>query len=297
MPLSPKSCLLAASLGAALVLGVSAAQAANVAPNPGFEDTSCSMDQTVVCDWSPSSATFLSYTVNPHSGSRSMRVISDGTNSIVQARSICRPVTAGTTYFLGLWYLAAPPVTIGQVTYGATFFSNADCTGSQNAPAGVIVNGLTIDGVWHRATGQITAPGGNPFSAQSASIQINFTCTGTCANTQAIQYDDLVFDAELAAEIISLSAKRARKGVVVRWRTGSEVDALGFNVYRQQGRRRVRLNKRLLPALVLTRGGVSGGAYSFVDRRAPKRRLRYWLQDVDRNGHRTWHGPLLVRSA
>jgi hypothetical protein len=59
--------------------------------------------------------------------------------------------------------------------------------------------------------------------------------------------------------------------------------------------RRVRVNKRLLPALSLRRGGVSGGAYSFVDRRAPRHRaLRYWVQDVDIRGHRTWHGPVRI---
>jgi hypothetical protein len=287
-----------ALLAAALVLGVPAAHAANIAPNPGFEDTSCSMSLTVVCNWTPLNGTFLSYTASSHTGSRSMRVLSNASSSIVTARSDCFAVTPGTTYGMGIWYQAAPPVTIGQVVYAATFFSDAGCTGFTQSPQAVIVNSPLIDGVWHQATAQVTAPGGNPFSAQSATLQINFSCTGTCAETQAINYDDLRFDTSLAATVFGLSAKRARKGVVVRWRTGTEVDALGYNVYRQQGRRRVRLNKRVIPALTLTRGGTSGGAYSYVDRRAPRHRsLRYWLQDVDLNGNRTWHGPLAVRSA
>jgi hypothetical protein len=98
----------------------------------------------------------------------------------------------------------------------------------------------------------------------------------------------------LAVTVSSLRAARSRRGVVVRWRTGTEADELGFNLYRQQGARRVRVNKRLLPAL----GRVAGSSYSFLDRRAPRHRaLRYWLQDVAVDGTRTWHGPVRVSGA
>jgi subtilisin-like proprotein convertase family protein len=98
----------------------------------------------------------------------------------------------------------------------------------------------------------------------------------------------------LAVTVSGLSAKRSQRGVVVRWRTGTEADTLGFNVYRQQGNHRVRVNRRLLPALA----GVSGGSYSFLDRHAPRHRaLRYWLQNVAVDGTRTWHGPVRVSRA
>jgi hypothetical protein len=85
---------------------------------------------------------------------------------------------------------------------------------------------------------------------------------------------------------------------MIRWRTGSEVDTLGFNVYRQRGARRVRLNRHVIPALSLTRGGISGGRYSFLDRKAPRHaRLRYWLQEVDASSHCTWHGPVRLGPA
>jgi subtilisin-like proprotein convertase family protein len=102
----------------------------------------------------------------------------------------------------------------------------------------------------------------------------------------------------LAVQVTSLRAVRSQKGVIVRWRTGTEVNELGFNIFRQQGNRRVRLNKRVIPALTATRGGVRGGAYSFVDRRAPRHRaVRYWLQDVSVSGARAWHGPVRVAAA
>jgi subtilisin-like proprotein convertase family protein len=97
--------------------------------------------------------------------------------------------------------------------------------------------------------------------------------------------------APLATAVSSLTASRAHGGVMVRWRTGTEIGTLGFNVYRQVGDRRVRVNSRLIPAI----GGVSGRSYSVVDRRAPRHRaVRYWLQDVSTSGARAWHGPVLV---
>jgi subtilisin-like proprotein convertase family protein len=95
----------------------------------------------------------------------------------------------------------------------------------------------------------------------------------------------------LAVTFLGSSATSTRAGVVVRWRTGSEVETLGFNVYRQVRGTRVKLNRRLIPA----RNSVSGARYSYRDRRAPRARsLRYWLQIVDLDGSRAWRGPIRV---
>jgi Domain of unknown function (DUF4394) len=101
----------------------------------------------------------------------------------------------------------------------------------------------------------------------------------------------------LPTRVYSFTAKRQHRGVMLRWRTGSEMDALGFNVYRQARATRIKLNRRLLPAKAVTGGSISGGMYGFVDRRAPRRAVRYWLQAVDANGSRTWHGPVRARAA
>jgi hypothetical protein len=81
-----------------------------------------------------------------------------------------------------------------------------------------------------------------------------------------------------AITLRSLTASRSTAGVMVRWRTASEADTLGFNVYRQ---------------------GNGPGAYSFVDRLAPKRSAtRYWVQAVNLDGSRSWYGPArLTRAA
>lgn len=95
----------------------------------------------------------------------------------------------------------------------------------------------------------------------------------------------------LAATFAGITARRVAKGALVRWRTSAEVDVLGFNVFRQVGQRRVRVNRRLIAASA----GIAGGSYSYLDRRAPKRKAaRYWVQTVDLDGSRSWYGPARV---
>ena len=91
--------------------------------------------------------------------------------------------------------------------------------------------------------------------------------------------------APVAVTMRSLRATRTRGGVLVRWRTASEVDVLGFNVYRGVRGARVRVNRRLIAA-------HGAGSYSFVDRRAHAG--RYWVQLVNLDGSRSWYGPARV---
>jgi len=95
----------------------------------------------------------------------------------------------------------------------------------------------------------------------------------------------------LSVSLASFGAKRSSHGVVVSWRTGTEARELGFNVYRQRGTRRVRVNRRLIPTI----GSITGASYRFTDRRAPRHTaVRYYLQDVSVSGARAWHGPVRV---
>jgi len=90
----------------------------------------------------------------------------------------------------------------------------------------------------------------------------------------------------------SLSATAAAKGVLVRWRTASELGTLGFHVYRAVNGRRVRVDRKLVPAR-----NASGRTYSYLDRRAPRgKALRYWIQVVNLDGSRQWYGPARVIS-
>lgn len=92
---------------------------------------------------------------------------------------------------------------------------------------------------------------------------------------------------------LTLGGRNAGKhanGVLVRWCTASEIETLGFHVYREVNGARpyVRVTRALLPAS----GWASEFTYSYLDRSAPRGKpLRYWIQVVNLDGSRSWYGP------
>ncbi len=75
---------------------------------------------------------------------------------------------------------------------------------------------------------------------------------------------------------------------VLRWRTATEADLLGFNLYRVGAGKLVRLNRTLITGVF---GGTAAGhAYSFLDRAGARGAVRYRLQAVGLDGARTWVG-------
>jgi hypothetical protein len=92
------------------------------------------------------------------------------------------------------------------------------------------------------------------------------------------------------ASLQSFRASSAPKGVRVRWKTRSEHEALGFNVYRGD-RKKVRLTR----SMVRASGDGRGHTYSYIDRAARKGKAGpYWLQVVQRNGSKIMFGPALT---
>ena len=98
-----------------------------------------------------------------------------------------------------------------------------------------------------------------------------------------------------AVKLSSLTATQEKNGVLVQWRTGWEVDNLGFHVYRQEGGQRIRLTPELIAgsAFLVGEGTAlrAGHSYRWWD---PEGRAstQYWLEDVDLNGQRIFHGPV-----
>jgi peptidase C25-like protein/Ig-like domain-containing protein len=102
-------------------------------------------------------------------------------------------------------------------------------------------------------------------------------------------------DAPTAVTLVSFNAKAYPDGVLIEWRTGMEVDNLGFNVYRDEGGKRSRVNSQVLAGSGLKVGhGVaigSGCSYAWWDDRPASQSTAYWLEDIDLNGQSLWHGP------
>jgi hypothetical protein len=89
------------------------------------------------------------------------------------------------------------------------------------------------------------------------------------------------------ASLQSFRASSAPKGVLVRWKTRSEHEALGFNVYRGDVKK-VRLTRSMIRAS----GNGSGHTYSYIDRSARKgKRAPYYLEVVQRSGSKIMFGP------
>jgi hypothetical protein len=284
------ACLFAIAAVAALT-AVPSAEAANIVPNPGFENACAG---GIPCNWSPSSSGAITRDTSVHrTGSASLRLAGTLNGSSADTISDCVLVTPGTTYYMRIWYRTTSQ-SVTSISFSAAYWSANNCTGSNANPAAAKTTQPTRDGGWHAITGPTTALTNPPFDAHSATLVIETGCLQACSDTNVVNYDDAIMDTTpLAVSIYGLRALRSHRAIVLRWRTGTEADTLGFNVFRQQGERRVRVNRRLLPAV----GALAGTSYSFTDRRASRRAARYWLQDVDVRGTRTWHGPVRVRAS
>ena len=98
--------------------------------------------------------------------------------------------------------------------------------------------------------------------------------------------------APTAVTLRSVTARRSARGVLLRWQTGSELDLLGFNVYRLQRGKLVKVNRTLVARIF---SGTTGGhGYSFRDRHNPIAAVKYRLQAVKVDGSRSWLGPAVA---
>ena len=113
---------------------------------------------------------------------------------------------------------------------------------------------------------------------------------GGASYTLLVEGDGVIMAAgspTATASLQSFRASSALKGVLVRWRTRSEHDALGFNLYRGD-KKKVRLTR----SMVRASGNGRGHTYSYIDRSARKGKgAPYYLEVVQRSGSRIMFGP------
>jgi len=272
-----------------LVLAGSLAQiarAANLVLNPGFE-SQCGILVPHPCNWVPDqgTATIDLVTAPKRSGSSSLRVIPSGPG-FGGAVSDCISATPG-AYSMS-YYSTFADSRIGAIWGGVAFYSDASCTtlvtgqGVQEWPN--FTRDASAGAQWHQAGGTATAPGGTQF----AIVYLEPSCaTAQCDGASAAYFDDVDLE-QLTSTAVRLRSFTAR-GALLRWRTASELDTLGFNIYRGG----TKLNRRLIAAK--GRGGAGAG-YRFLDRTAqPGAHHRYRLQTVDLDGSRRWVGWALDR--
>lgn len=102
-----------------------------------------------------------------------------------------------------------------------------------------------------------------------------------------------------AAKLNAFTAKLSDDGrVLIQWSTGAEVDNLGFNVYREQDGRRVRITPQLVAGSALLAGPrarlMSGNSYVWSDSPPQGKPVKYLLEDIDLKGKSAWNGPIAV---
>ncbi len=100
-----------------------------------------------------------------------------------------------------------------------------------------------------------------------------------------------------AVVLLRFEASAQGTGVLLTWETATEVDNLGFNLYRAASPDAAprRLNETLIPGQAP--GSPLGAVYTWLDAGLlPGETGYYWLDDVDVYGRATRHGPLGARA-
>jgi hypothetical protein len=97
--------------------------------------------------------------------------------------------------------------------------------------------------------------------------------------------------------LVSFAANPGESGILVTWETASEVENLGFNVYRaiEVDGPLTQLNAGLVH--IWMPGSSDGGSYAYLDGAVvPDTTYYYWLEAVDVRGGTHRHGPVVATS-
>ncbi len=96
-----------------------------------------------------------------------------------------------------------------------------------------------------------------------------------------------------AVTLASFTAMPQGNTLVLRWTTFSEINTMGFNLYRATARTgaQTKLNASLIPSQ--TMGGLFGATYTYTDKSSVVGvTYYYWLEEVTVSGMTLRHGPI-----
>lgn len=166
-------------------------------------------------------------------------------------------------------------------------FSSPITTGAARSLDGnAAANRTSISG---QITGLVVPPGGT--------FWIRWTDFNVSGADDGLAIDDFsIPNVVLAVTLNAFDAAQQQDGTtLVNWQTASELDTVGFNVWRSAdvSAPTERLNAALIPALAS--GTPQGASYEFSDATANGTAYYYWLEDIDVNGQSTLHGPVLAQ--
>jgi len=142
----------------------------------------------------------------------------------------------------------------------------------------------------HLIDDNINEPGDNSLNDLDGDGDLDVVVCGL-KDDQMIWYENKI----TPPTVITLSGFTALPGafkVTIAWTTTSEIDNVGFNLYRSTSATGdyTRVNEVLIPAQGTP---TQGSVYEFIDRDVKNRETYYYkLEDIDINGKSIMHGPV-----
>ena len=166
-----------------------------------------------------------------------------------------------------------------------------------NIPAGFVADATTGPSLATAVTNvSVTLPAAANNQPQ---VFIRIMTTNAVGNDEWVGIDNILIFVPSAARLNSFNANASDDGVLLRWNTGFEADNLGFNLYREQNGRRTRVNPQIIAgsALMASASFRAGRSYAWLDKSQNGDGAQYWLEEIDLNGERVWHGPFAADRA
>jgi hypothetical protein len=135
-----------------------------------------------------------------------------------------------------------------------------------------------------------------------ARVSIGTTSTGTTGAGDYLL--SIATSAPTAAKFgnetarVTTTATGYADGVSVKWKSGFEVENLGFNIYREEGSNRIRINSDIVAGSALTVGAntllAAGNSYAWFDKTSAGANTRYLIEAIDINGQSSWSAPFSI---
>jgi hypothetical protein len=175
----------------------------------------------------------------------------------------------------------------------------ADLTFNYLDPTDIPAGATEANFVIFKYDGMFTMPGGSVNTAANTASITGVTSFSDWTLAEPNAPTDVALNGFMV-DGLAASPSAPQGGVLLRWQTGFEVANLGFNLYRDDGGKRTRLNPNLIAgsAFFVGPNTVLGAGRSYVwrDTQASNPAAQYWLEEINFKGNSFWHGPVVLSS-
>lgn len=193
-------------------------------------------------------------------------------------------------------------------TYRGTVFSNGttsstptDTTPDNNedsddngAPTGSAIGSITTGTI---VSNPITLTPGSPGALNANTV------TNSTGSTNNPTLDFGLITPPTAVTMSDFGAEDTGNGVGLSWKTGYEVNNLGYRVWRDLGKGRELVSNELIAGSALQVGSVAltaGQEYRVLDssiKGVDAQNASYWLEAIDLDGTSQWFGPMMIHGS